>query len=138
MMRTVGRKTNQTLLLSYLYKYRRNQRNIGQVRAAEKGIIEGNDVTRGKMVEGLERRRHRVRHRAQVNGNMRRLRNQTALRIEDSAREIAPLLDIGRIAATSQYHTHLLGDSGERAAKNLQAYRSDTNSATHFLCLLHT
>ena len=49
-------------------------------------------------------------HRAQVYGDMRRLRNHFARGLEYRAGEVSPLLDIGRETRAYEDDAHFLGD----------------------------
>ncbi len=72
------------------------------------------------MIEHVERRRDRVRHRAEVDRNVSRLGHEPSLALEERAGEVPPLLDVWRIAAAGQHCSHFLGNSGQRAPEQFQ------------------
>ena len=63
---------------------------------------------------------HRVRHRAEVNGDVLGLGDQPTAVVEQRRRAVAPLLDVGGEGGADQDGAHLLGDRAEGAAENLQ------------------
>src|SRR5438477_11620077 len=67
--------------------------------------------------------------------NMRRLRKQAALRIEESARVVAPLLNIGGVSCPFERGAHLFGNGREEMTPHLNLdgiehllYRRDVES----------
>ena len=62
--------------------------------AAGEGIVDGSDVARFEL-EPFDHRAHRERRRAEMNGNVRGLRNQFAAAVDrpppDDAREIVAM-----------------------------------------------
>ena len=80
------------------------------MRAAQEGIVQGDNVSRQKMFKRRQSRRNGIGHCAKMNGNMRCLRNQSSLHIEERTREITPLLDIGRVTTARQHNSHLFRD----------------------------
>ena len=67
-----------------------------------------------------QRRRNRVGHRAEVDGNVLGLGDDPAAFVEEGGGAVAPLLDVGREGGADEDGAHLLGDRAERAAENLE------------------
>ena len=96
----------------------RDERDVRQVRAAGVRVIEDVRVVGAGVLapDGGDR----VRHRAEVDGNVLGLRDQPAAAVEERGRAVAPLLDVGREGRADQDGAHLLGDGAESAAQNLE------------------
>ncbi len=56
---------------------------------------------------------------------MRGLRHHLTSSIEDRAREVAALLDVGRERTAAQRHSHLLGNRAEAVIEDLERDRVD-------------
>src|SRR6266700_83290 len=112
MMGAVGGKTNQVWYTRTLHINGRNNGDVREMAPAEERIIERNDIARREVIEHVECRRDRVRHRAEVDRNVSRLGHEPSLALEERAGEVPPLLDVWRIAAAGQHCPHFLGNSG--------------------------
>ena len=100
---------------------RRDERDVGQVRAAGVGVVEGEDVAWLRAV--VDDRGDRLRHRAEVHRDVLRLRDHPAVGVEEGARAVAALLDVRRAAALDEHHAHLLRDADEGAHEDRQRHR---------------
>src|SRR5262249_16301561 len=108
---------------------RGDERDVGQVRAAGKGIVEDEDVAgRG---HALDDSSHRVAHRTEMHGNVLRLRDHAPVGVEQGARAVASLLDVRRVAAPHEHGAHLLGDSRERVHEDGQRDGVDRRGLRH-------
>ena len=96
----------------------RDERHVGEVRAAGVRVVEDEDVVRARVVphDGGDR----VRHRAEVDGDVLGLRDHPAALVEERRRAVAPLLDVRRERRADEHRAHLLGDRAQRAAENLE------------------
>ena len=108
-------------LTAGLIEDRRDDGDIGQVRAAPVGVIEHKDITRRNRTgivgnHGL----HARTHRAQMHGHVRGVRNQSPLGIEHRTRKIESLLDVDRMRGVLQTVAHLLGNRHEEVVEDLE------------------
>jgi hypothetical protein len=55
-----------------------------------------------------------------MNGDMGRLGDHLAPPVEDGARVIAPLLDIGGMSGPTESNPHLFGNRGEKILEDLE------------------
>jgi hypothetical protein len=78
-----------------LHVHRRNKGNVRQVRTAREGIVQYRDVPIAQRAHHVECCAHTHRHRAQVHGHVIAHRYHPRLGIEQRARIVAPLLDVG-------------------------------------------
>ncbi len=118
MVRTVGDET-QALAID---EQRRDQGDIGQVRAAEKGIVQHHHVS-GAPVEAPDDVAHGERHAAEVHGNMCGLRAQRTRGIEYRTREVEPVLDVGREGRAAQQRAHFVAHRGHAAGEDAECNR---------------
>ncbi|MNK60659.1 hypothetical protein D3C87_798010 [compost metagenome] len=99
----------------------RDHRHVGQMRAAVVRVVQHVDVARP---HGARIARHdgadALAHGTQVHGHVRRVGDQMALRVEDGAAEIEPLLDVDGMGRILQAQPHLLGDRHEQVIENFQ------------------
>ena len=108
---------------------RRDHGNVGQVRAAVVGRVEHVDIARPHRAGPLaDDRLDALAHRAQVHRQVRRIRHQAAMAIEDGAGEVKPLLDVDRLRGIGQRRPHLLGDRHEQVVEDLQHHRIDVGA----------
>src|SRR5712692_9887142 len=63
---------------------------------------------------------NRVRHRAEVDGNVLRLHDHPAALVEERGRAVAPLFDVRGERGAHEHHAHLLGDGAQTAADDLE------------------
>ncbi len=96
----------------------RDDRHVGQVRPARVRVVEDPDVSRRRVVR--RDRGDRVRHRAEVHGDVLRLRDHPAALVEERRRAVAALLDVGGERGADQHGAHLLRDRAEGLAENLE------------------
>ena len=100
----------------------RHQRNVRQMGAAAVGIVHQHTVA-GRHVHVFDGVQHGHRHGAQVHRNVLRLGDHAALTVEQRARKILSLLDVGRKRRAAQRHPHLLGNAAEQVLEHFQANR---------------
>ena len=96
----------------------RDERDVGEVRAAGERVVEDEDVVAARVVAAD--RGDRVGHRAEVDGDVLGLRDHAAALVEERGRAVAPLLDVGGERRPDQRRAHLLGDGAERGPENLE------------------
>src|ERR1044072_9314419 len=89
------------------------------MRAACERIVEGDDVSRHD-IDLRKRSSDCHRHRSEMHRHVIALRDHAALRIEDSARIIASLFDVGRERGATQRDAHLICYRSEQRAINLE------------------
>jgi hypothetical protein len=82
--------------------------DVGQMGAARIRVVQQHHVARREGM-GIQGSAHARRHRAEVDRQMLRLDDGVAASIEDGARVIAPLLDVGAVAGPHQDFAHLFG-----------------------------
>ena len=105
---------------------RNDHRDVGQVRAAAIGIVEHIGVAApdaapvARSAARLDDRADALAHRAEVHRDVRRIGDQRALRVEDRAGEIEPLLDVHGRRGGLQRDAHLLGDGHEQVVEDLE------------------
>ena len=101
----------------------RDERDVGQVRAAGVRVVEDRDLSR------LEPERHdrgdRVGHRAEVDRDVLGLRDHPAPLVEQRGRAVPPFLDVGRERGADQDGAHLLRDRPQGRADHLELNRCD-------------
>ena len=103
---------------------RHHHRDVGQVRAAIIGVVEGVDVALAHLLAAqLQDGAHRFAHRAQMDGHVRGVGDQVAVGIEDGAGEVEPLLDVDRVGGVLERDAHLLGDGHEQIVEDLEQDR---------------
>ncbi len=96
----------------------RDERDVGQVRAAGVRVVEDEDVV-GRRV-AAHHGGDGVGHRAEVDGDVLGLRDHPAALVEERRRAVAPLLDVRREGRADEHGAHLLGDRAQRAAEHLE------------------
>jgi hypothetical protein len=101
----------------------RHDGHIGEVGAPGEGVVGHHHVAQCEIREARAHHLDGLGHRAQVHGNVRRVRHQSARRIEDGARVVEALLDVGRDRGIAEHRAHLLGDRHEAIAKDLEPDR---------------
>ena len=102
-------------------EHRRADGDVGQMRAAVIGRVDGIDVAGPDVAlvladDGLDR----AIHRAEMHRHVRRVGDQRAVAVEHRAGEIEPLLDVDRIGGVLQRHAHLLGDRHEQIVEHFE------------------
>ena len=95
--------------------------DVWQVRAAAEGVVE--DPASSGRLRVLANRRYGVGHRAEVHGDMLRLHDHLAARVEQRARRIAPLLDVRRVRGPYEQRTHLIAGRAQPADDEAQLDR---------------
>jgi hypothetical protein len=106
-------------------EHRRDDGDIGQVRAAVVRVVEHEGVAGAGLGMALDDAADRVAHRAQVHRHVRRIGDQRAVGIEQRARKIEPLLDVDRVRGVLQHQPHLLGDGHEAVVEDFEHHRVD-------------
>ena len=89
----------------------RDHRDVGAGACRRGRVVEDGDVPGGpggEIGDGADR----LRHRAQVDRDVRRLRQQLSPGVEDGAAVVRAFLDVGRQRRVAQRRAHLLGDGG--------------------------
>ena len=104
-------------------KHRRDDGHIGQVRAAAIRIVRDEHIARLHCRVVGDDLLDRLAHRAQMHRNVRRIDDQIALRREDRATEIEPLLHVHAHRRIAERDAHLLGDGREVVVEDLQEDR---------------
>ena len=100
---------------------RRHQGNVGQMRTAQVGVIEDDNIPGAQPLgEGFQRRLHGSGHRPQMHRLVRRLRHHLRRRAKERAGKILPLLHIRRVAGALQRHAHLLRNGDEHILEHFQ------------------
>ena len=105
-------------------EHRRAHGDVGQMRAAVVGRVDGVDVARRDPAlvladDGLDR----AVHGAEMHRHVRRVGDQRAVGGEHRAGEVEPLLDVDRVGGVLQRHAHLLGDRHEQVVEHFQHHR---------------
>jgi hypothetical protein len=116
MVRPVGRVTHEPPAV----EDRRNDRDVRQVRAARERVVHDRDVSLLQRPQPRPNPGHRCRHRPEVNRDVRRLREQLTVGIEQRTRKIPPLFDVGRERHPLQRDPHLIGRGFEEVAEELK------------------
>ena len=98
---------------------RRDEGDVRQVGAPEERIVEDHHVA-GRPGQATDDVPHGKGHAAQVDRDVGRLRAQPAGRIEDRAREVEAVADVGREGRVAQHHAHLVADGLEPAREDVQ------------------
>jgi len=101
---------------------RRDEGDVREMRAAQERVVQDQRVAR-RPVDAVDDVPHRVRHAAQMHGDVRRLCRQVATRAEDGAGEIEPVTDVRREGCIAQDRTHLVADGLEAAGEDVELYR---------------
>ena len=96
----------------------RHHRHVGQVRPARERVVQDPDLA-GRRVMGGDCG-DRVGHRAEVDGDVLRLRDHPAALVEERSRAVPALLDVGGERGANQHGAHLLRDRAEGLAENLE------------------
>ena len=107
-----------------LQEHRRNHRQVGQMCASVIRRIDqvGFAGTRSGFA-GIEGRLDAGVHRSEVYRHVRRIGDQLAVRIEQGAGKIQPLLDVDRVRGVLQHRAHLLGNVHEAVVEYFQEHR---------------
>ncbi len=108
-------------ILAVVAEDRGDDGDVGQVGAAVIGRIDHEDVARLHLAGVLaDDRADALAHRAQMDRDVRRVGHQHAVRIEDRAGEVEPLLDVHGEGRVLQGQPHLLGDRHEQVVEHLE------------------
>ncbi len=105
------------------HEYRRDHRDVGQMRAAAIGVVGEHDVAGRQVGHVAQHAAHRLAHRAEVHRHVRRVRHQGPRAVEHRAREVEPLLHVDRERGAAQHGAHLFGDGGEAVVEELELDR---------------
>ena len=103
----------------------RNQRDVGEMRPADEGIVDDNDIARIQRADRSDGWADGLQHGAQMNRHMLGLGDQLGFGVEYGARGIHALLDVGREGRELQHPAHLLRRGLERVAQHLERDRVD-------------
>ena len=103
-----------------LVEGRRHHVHVGQVAAAEVGIVVDEDVARRERARGADHRLHGERHRAEMDRQVRALRHHLAGDVEEAAGVVARHLEERRVGGLGEHHLHLLGGAVERVLHHLE------------------
>src|SRR5207237_6451023 len=96
----------------------RHERDVRQVRAAGVRVVDDPDVVASGPVR--HDRGDGVGHRAEMDGDVLRLRDHAPLLVEDRGRAVAALLDVRRERGANEGGTLLLRDRAQERADYLQ------------------
>ena len=95
--------------------------HVRQVRAAEVGVVVDERVARPDVFSpGLGHRAHRIRHRAEVDGEIGALRHHVSAGVEHAAGIVPGDLEDGRVGGLREHHLHLLRDRVEAVLHDLE------------------
>src|SRR5215472_3794748 len=126
-MRAVGRVGKRTALLAE--KNRHHEGEIGKMGAAGEGIVERGNVARVEF-EVLDSGAYRQRRGPKMDWYVGGLGDQLTLRIEQGARKVVALLDVGRVAGLTEHHSHLFGNRGQPVVHYRERYRIELHRPT--------
>jgi hypothetical protein len=104
----------------------RDQRDVREVGAAPVGVVEDPGVARPLLP--VEDGGDRLRHRAEVDGDVLCLHHHLAPGVEERRRAVASLLDVGRIRGVDQGGAHLLAGRAQAADHDLEGDRVDDHA----------
>ena len=95
-----------------------DDREVGEVRSARVGVVQDPRLARLGVVraDGGDR----LRHGAEVDGDVLRLRDHVARLVEERGGAVTALLDVGRERGADEDRAHLLGDRPQAAADDLE------------------
>ncbi len=93
--------------------------DVGEVRASAEGIVEHGDVA-GREAQIGDGGAHRHRHRTQMHGHVIAHGESVAGGVEERARVVATLFDVGREGGATQRCAHLFGDGVEEMLENFE------------------
>ena len=93
------------------------------MRATEIGIVVNENVALMEYFPLRNHRLDRIRHRAQVNWQVRALRHHLALAVEDTAGIVSGDLENWRVGGLCQYHLHFLRCGIEAIFNDLKGRR---------------
>ena len=99
---------------------RRDERDVGQVRAAAERVVEDQDVARRRARARSPPPPPRASRRG-GRGCARPARPSRPCGVEQRGRAVAALLDVRRVGAADQHRAHLLGDARQRAGEHATA-----------------
>ena len=89
--------------------------DVGRVARAVERVVDDVDVTgREGVTEALEQRLHRVRDRAELEGDCDRLRDRLPRRRAEGGRVVHRVAHDGRVSGAEDRRRHLVGDGRER------------------------
>src|SRR5829696_1329213 len=97
-----------------------DDRYVRQVRPAGVRVVDGKYVAR--LWVAAHYGRDRLRHRAEVYGDMLCLGDHPSLCVEERRRAVAPLLYVRRVGAPNEDRTHLLGDADQSTGQDRKGY----------------
>src|SRR5580693_1995642 len=98
------------------------------MRTAREGIVQRRDVAAPE-TEIRDCGPHREGSRAEMHRNMRGLCDQLAARVENRAREIVPLLDVGGERGLAEHDPHLVGNRSKAIVHHRQRDRIEFHRA---------
>lgn len=109
-----------------LVEHRRHDGHVGQMCAAVVRIVDGVHVAGPhRAVVAAQHFPDGLPHGAEVHRDVRCVGDQVAVRVEEGAGEVEPLLDVDGVGGVLQAHAHLLGDGHEEVVEDLQHDRVD-------------
>jgi len=108
-----------------IVKAGRHHIDVGQVGAAVIRVVVDEHVARFDLRESADHGAHGVRHRAQMNRQIRALRDHVAVPVEDAAGVVAGDLEQRRIGGLGEDDLHLLGGRDQRVLDHLEPRRID-------------
>ena len=119
-----ARRDPEQDLAAGLVEHRRADGDVGQMRAAVVGRVDGVDVAGRDPAlvlanDGLDR----AVHGAEMHRHVRRVGDQRAVGVEHGAGEIEPLLDVDGVGGVLQRHAHLLRDRHEEVVEHFEHHR---------------
>ena len=119
-------------------EYRGDDRDIREVGAAIIWCVERKDIARpDAAVIGGNDGFDRTVHGAEVHRHMRCVRHERAIRIENRAGKIKPLLDVYRRRRVLERDAHLLGNGHEEIVEDFEQHRIGLASRSPFHVRTH-
>ena len=106
-----------------IHEHGRDHGDVGQVRAAQVGIVQHHQVAWSPHVERLQRSAHRSGHCPQVDRDVGCLGHHLPVTQKAGAGKVPAFLDIGAVRRPTQGYTHLLGDGDKEVLEYLECDR---------------
>ena len=98
---------------------RAHQSHIGKVRTSRIRIVQNSNITRAQF-ESIDHGSNRIGSAPEMNRDMRRLRYQARLSIEERAGKIPPLTNIDAHRGATQEPARLLAHGGKKVVEDLK------------------
>jgi hypothetical protein len=103
--------------------HRAHHREVGQVRAAAERVVEQRDIALTQLSELVQGGAHAHRHGPEVDGHVIAQGDRDAARVEQRARIVASLLDVGGKGRAAERGPHLLRQRRKQMTEHLESDR---------------